>query len=107
MDGFSSYNQINILPMDQHKTTFIFSWGTFSYWKLPFGLKNVGANFQRVMSYAFHNIKPIVQPYIDDLPTHSMQCQDHPIHLRAIFIRCCYYRIRLNLHKCIFYVESD
>jgi hypothetical protein len=45
MDGFSGYNQIKILPTDQHKTTFIFPWGTFTYRKLPFGLKNAGATF--------------------------------------------------------------
>ena len=38
MDGFSGYNQIEILPVDQHKTTFICPWGTFAYRKLPFGL---------------------------------------------------------------------
>jgi hypothetical protein len=106
MDSFSSYNQINILPMDQHKTAFIFPWGTFAYRKLPFGLKNVGATFQRAMFYAFHDIRHIVQPYIDDLPMHSMHRQDHPTHLRAIFLRCCYYGIRLNPHKCVFCVES-
>ena len=72
MDGFSGYNQINILPADQPKTTFICPWGTFAYCKLPFGLKNAGATFHRVMSYAFHDIKHIVQPYLDDLPTHSL-----------------------------------
>jgi hypothetical protein len=60
MDGFSRYNQINIVPEDQHKTAFICPWGTFSYRKLPFGLKNAGATFQRAMSYAFHDIKHIV-----------------------------------------------
>ena len=70
MDGFSSYNQINILPADQPKKAFIFPWGTFAYCKLPFGLKNAGATFQRAMSYAFHDIKHIVQPYLDYLPTH-------------------------------------
>jgi hypothetical protein len=45
MDGFSGYNQIDILPIDQHKTTFIFLWGNFAYQKLTFGLKNVGATF--------------------------------------------------------------
>ena len=45
MDGFSRYNQIEILPTNKHKTAFICSWGTFSYRKLPFGLKNVGATF--------------------------------------------------------------
>jgi hypothetical protein len=60
MNGFSEYNQINILPVDQHKTSFICPWGTFAYRKLPFGLKNVGAMFQHAMSYAFHDIKHIV-----------------------------------------------
>jgi hypothetical protein len=46
MDGFSRYNQIDILLVDQHKIAFIFPWGTFAYRKLPFGLKNVGATFQ-------------------------------------------------------------
>jgi hypothetical protein len=86
MNHFSGYNQINILPMDQHKTAFIFPWGTFTYRKLPFSLKNVGVTFQRAMSYAFHDIKNIVQLYLDDLPTYSMCHQDHPTHLRAIFL---------------------
>jgi hypothetical protein len=46
MDGFSRYNQIDILPADHHKTTFIYPWGTFAYQKIPFGLKNDGATFQ-------------------------------------------------------------
>jgi hypothetical protein len=45
MDGFSGYNQIEILPTDQHKTAFICPWGTFTYRKLSFGLKNAGATF--------------------------------------------------------------
>ena len=70
MDGFSGYNHIEIFPTDQHKTTFIFPWGTFSYRKLPFGIKNAGATFQRAMSYAFHDIKNIMEPYLDDLRMH-------------------------------------
>ena len=81
MDGFFGYNQINILPADQPKTTFICPCGTFAYCKLPFGLKNYGATFQRAMSYAFYDIKHIVQPYLDDLPAHYLRREDHPIHL--------------------------
>ena len=86
--------------------TFICPWGTFTYKKLPFGLKNVGATFQRAMSYAFHDIKSIVQLYLDDLLAKSQQCQDHMDHLQQIFVRCRHYNIRLNPHKCIFRVES-
>jgi hypothetical protein len=106
MDGFSGYNKIIILPTEQHKTAFIFPWGTFTYCKLPFSLKNAGATFQRAMSYAFHDIKCILQPYLDDLPMHSMCRRDHLTHLQAIFLRCRYYHIRLNPHKCVFCVES-
>lgn len=86
MDGFFSYIHINILPIDQQKTALIFRWGTFSYRKLPFGLKNAGVTFQRAIAYAFHDIKHIVQPYLDDLPAHSTFHRDHSTHLRAIFI---------------------
>eukprot|EP00253_Pinus_taeda_P006813 PITA_06813 len=106
MDGFSGYNQINIAPADQHKTAFICPRGTFAYKKLPFGLKNAGAIFQRAMSYAFHDIRHIVQPYLDDLPAHSAKRKDHPAHLREIFLRCRHYNIRINPHKCVFCVES-
>ena len=71
MDGFSGYYQIDIIPTNQHKMIFIFPWGTFTYRKLPFCLKNTGATFQRSMSYAFHDIKHIVESYLDDLPAHS------------------------------------
>ena len=103
MDGFSGHNQIEILPSDQHKMEFIFAWGTFAYKKLPFGLKNDGATFQHVMSYAFHDIKHIIELYFDDLPTHSRQREDHPSHLREIFLRCRHYNIQLNPHKCVFF----
>ena len=107
MDDFSSYNQIDILPSDQQKTTFIFPWGTFSYRKLPFGLKNAWGTFQWAMSYAFHDIKQIVDPYLDDLPTHYARREDHIQHLWSIFLRCHHYNIRLNPHKCIFLLRLD
>ena len=71
MDIFLGYNQIDILPSDHHKTSLIFPWGNLSYHKFPFGLKNVGATFQRAMLYPFHDIKHIVDPYLDNLPSHS------------------------------------
>jgi hypothetical protein len=57
------------------------------------------------MSYAFHDIKHIVEPYLDDLPAHLCTRQDHIGHLQAIFLRCWFYHIHLNPHKCIFVVE--
>jgi hypothetical protein len=50
MDNFSDYNQINIFPVNQHKTFFILPWGNIAYHKLPFGLKNVGVTFRHALS---------------------------------------------------------
>jgi hypothetical protein len=71
MDGFFSYNQIQVHPTDQYKTTFITPWGTFSYRIMPFGIKNVGAMFQQAMTYVFHDLSCIVLTYLDDLTSRS------------------------------------
>jgi hypothetical protein len=77
MDGFSGYNQIQIHPTDHYKTAFITSWGMFSYRFMPFGLKNVGATFQRAMTYIFHDLAAIILAYLDDLTTRSKKRTHH------------------------------
>jgi hypothetical protein len=106
MDVFSGYNQIQIKPEDQPKMTFICLWGTFAYRKIPFGLKNAGATFQRAMSFVFHDLKHIVEAYLDDLASRSYKQTDHPMHLRLIFEHCRYFRIHLNPNMCSFCVTS-
>jgi hypothetical protein len=71
MDGFLGYNQIQIKLEEKHKTSFICPWGTFSYQKMPFGLKNDGATFQLAMYFSFHDLKHIFEAYIDDLASQS------------------------------------
>ncbi|GJX63413.1 reverse transcriptase domain-containing protein [Tanacetum coccineum] len=46
LDGFSSYFQIPIDPLDQEKTTFTCPYGTFAYRRMPFGLCNAPGTFQ-------------------------------------------------------------
>jgi hypothetical protein len=104
IDDFSSYDQIQINTEDQHKMDFICPLGTFSYRKMPFGLKNVGSTFQQAMSFAFPNLKHIFEMYLDDLKSHSHKRSNHPTHLQLIFERCHYYQICLNPNKCSFCV---
>jgi hypothetical protein len=53
IDGFSGYNKIK---MAQGEETFVTLRGTFCYKVMPFGLKNVGATYQRVMLTLFHDM---------------------------------------------------
>lgn len=55
MDGFLVYNQIQMRQEDKEKTIFVTPWGTFYYKVMPFGLKNVGATYQRAMVTLFHD----------------------------------------------------
>jgi hypothetical protein len=106
MDEFSGYNQIQIKPEDQHKMEFTCPWGTFTYRKMYFGLKNVKPIFQRAMTFAFHTLKHIVEADLNDLPAHSCKRVNHSTHLRLVFERFRYYCMCLNPHKCIFCISS-
>ena len=53
LDGFSGYNQVLVAEEDRLKTTFRTRWGTFAYQRIPFGLINAGATFQRAMDIDF------------------------------------------------------
>jgi hypothetical protein len=53
LDGFLGYNQVLMEEKDRPKTAFIKPWEAYAYDRMPFGLKNVGANFQRAMDHAF------------------------------------------------------
>ena len=56
LDRFSGYNQVLVAEEDRLKTTFRTKWGTFAYRRMPFGLINAGATFQRAMDIAFHGL---------------------------------------------------
>jgi hypothetical protein len=72
LDGFSGYNQIQISPEDQDKTTFTFPWGTYAYRVLPFGLCNAPSTFQRVVLAIFSDLThDCVEVYMDDFTVYG------------------------------------
>eukprot|EP00253_Pinus_taeda_P008408 PITA_08408 len=103
LDGFSGYNQILVHPDDRLKTTFRTKWGTYAYQKIPFGLINAGATFQRAMDIAFKGlINRTVVIYLYDITIFSKERSDHLHDLNQIFQRCKKYGISLNPKKCFF-----
>ena len=53
MDAYSGYNQIRMNPTDEDKMLFITDMGLNCYKMMPFGLKNAGATYQRLVNKMF------------------------------------------------------
>ena len=86
MDAFFGYNQIRMKESDQEKTSFVTSQRLFCYKVIPFGLKNAGATYQRLMNKMFaHQIGRNVQVYVDDILVKSLYEVDHLDNLRETF----------------------
>ena len=78
MDGFFGYNQIQMVEEDQEKTTFITSQGLYCYRVMPFGLKNAGATYQRLVNQMFSKqMERKVEVYVDDMLVKSKEEESH------------------------------
>ena len=67
LDGYSGFSQIHVSAKDQSKTTFTCPFGTFAYRRMPFGLCNAPATFQRCMTAIFSDFcEKIVEVFMDD-----------------------------------------
>jgi ribonuclease HI len=107
IDGFSGYNQIAVNEKDKEKTAFTTPWGTFMYEKMPFGLMNAGATFQRAMDIAFVGERDrFVVIYLDDLTVFSKSDEDHLIHLQQTFEKCRKFGLSLNPKKSHFAMQE-
>ena len=68
MDVCSEYNQIKMHPTDEDKTTFTTGRVIYCYKVMPFGLKNAGATFQRMVNKVFkERITSTLEVYVDDM----------------------------------------
>ena len=107
MDAFSGYNQISMDLGDQEKTSFITAQGTYCYHVMPFGLKNAGATYQRLVNRMFHKqIGMTMEVYIDDMLVKSTTAELHIAHLSKAFQILREYNMKLNLAKCAFGVSA-
>nr|GEX09044.1 reverse transcriptase domain-containing protein [Tanacetum cinerariifolium] len=68
LDAYKGYHQIQMAEQDEEKTVFYTSHRVYCYTKMPFGLKNVGATYQRLVDKAFgRQIGQNLEIYVDDL----------------------------------------
>ena len=107
MDGFSGYNQVKMYKDDIPKVSFITDFGVYCYLVMAFGLKNVGATYQRLVNKIFkHIIRKTMEVYVDDMLFKIHERADHIEHLKEAFEVLSHHKMMLNPNKCAFGVGS-
>ena len=95
-------------PSDQEKTSFVTGQGTYCYQVMPFGLKNAGATYQRLVNKMFQKqIGASMEVYIDDMLMKSVKAELHVAHLAESFQVPKNYNMKLNPTKCTFGVSAE
>ncbi|KAK2397192.1 hypothetical protein QL285_058795 [Trifolium repens] len=108
MDAYSGYNQIKMNPTDAPHTAFMTNTCNYFYNVMPFGLKNAGATYQRLMDRVFsEQIGKNLEVYIDDMVVKTTEKGEHDQDLSDILASVRKYNMRLNPTKCSFGVLSD
>lgn len=89
LDGYSGYNQVAVDPQDQEKTTFTCPFGTFAYRRMPFGLCNAPATFQRCMMSIFSDmVEKILEVFMDDFSVFGSSFDTCLYNLSLVLQRC-------------------
>ena len=103
LDAYSGYHQIRMKESDQLATSFITPFGMYCYVTMLFGLRNVGATYQRCMNHVFgEHIGRTVEAYVDDIVVKTRKASDLLSNLEVTF-RCLKAKgVKLNPKKCVF-----
>ncbi|GKD89162.1 reverse transcriptase domain-containing protein, partial [Tanacetum coccineum] len=108
LDAYKGYHQIQMAREDEEKTAFYTEQGTYCYMKMPFGLKNAGATYQRLVDSTFQRqIGRNLEAYVDDMVIKSKDEKDLLANIAETFENLKAINMKLNPKKCSFGVEED
>ena len=102
IDLSKGYYQIEVHPESREKTTFVSFVGKYMFTRMPFGLVNAPAIFQRVMERALEGCYDFSAPYIDDVIVFSSSVEEHAQHLGEVVKALGKAGLTIKKGKCVF-----
>ena len=103
LDAFQMYHQIPLALSDQKKIAFQAPTGNYNYCEMPFGRRNVGSTYQRMVTRMFQSqIDRTMEAYIDDMVIKSRQVEEHLADLGEVFSVLRKHKLRLNASSVLF-----
>nr|GEX75091.1 reverse transcriptase domain-containing protein [Tanacetum cinerariifolium] len=103
LDAYKGYHQMQLAEPNEEKITFHTGQGVYCYTKMPFGLKNAGATYQRLMDKAFESqIGRNIKVYVDDLVVKSYTGAEILRDIEETFRTLRKINMKLNPKKCAF-----
>ncbi|GKC19669.1 reverse transcriptase domain-containing protein [Tanacetum coccineum] len=107
LDAYKGYHQVQMAQEDEEKTAFYTDRDTYCYRKIPFGLKNAGATYQRLVDTAFQSqIGRNLEAYVDDMVIKSNDKKILIADIAETFDNLQRINMKLNPKKCSFGVEE-
>ncbi|XP_022032941.1 uncharacterized protein LOC110934055 [Helianthus annuus] len=107
LDCYKGYHQVQMAVQDEDQTAFRTPIGLYCYTKMPFGLKNTGATYQRLMNETFSDaIGKYIEVYMDDLVIMSKEEGTMLANIQKTFNTLRSVSIKLNPAKCSFGMEE-
>jgi len=103
LDLLSGYWQVGLEPRDVEKTAFSTPEGLYQFKRMPFGLSNAPATFQRLMDKVLGKLKyTMALVYLDDVIILSSSFEEHLLHLDQVLAYLDDAGLRLKASKCHF-----
>lgn len=103
LDLAKGYHQISIKEEDKQKTAFVTPHGLYEFNRMPFGLKNAPATFQRLMNNILRDyINKVCVVYLDDILIFSTSLKEHISAIYSIFKVLESKNLKIQIDKCNF-----
>ncbi|GFS93111.1 retrovirus-related Pol polyprotein from transposon 297 [Trichonephila clavipes] len=103
IDLSSGYHQVKVVAEDQDKTAFTCPFGIYKFTRMPFGLRNTPATFQRLIDKFRSGLNNVLAlSYLYDIIIFSPTFQKHLSDLEQVFKCLSLFELNTNKEKCNF-----